>query len=472
MNRVIKKCAVIGAGVMGATIAAQLANVGIETTLLDIVLPELTDNDKKKGLTKDRKEFRNKLAQNGLENTLKSKPASFYIPEYAKLITIGNLEDDIGLLGDVDWIIEVVVERLDIKKSVFEKVETVLKPGTIISSNTSGISAKVMCEGRSENFRKNFAITHFFNPPRYMKLLEIVPGPDTLPEVIETLAEICEKVLGKGIVYAKDTPNFVGNRIGIYSMLYVIKAMMDLGLTIEAIDKLTGPVIGHPKSASFRTADLVGLDTLLHVADNVYQGAPDDEKREMFQPPDFIKKMIENNRLGEKSGQGFYKKGKDIEGNKIIFSLDYTTQEYSPQEKVKLASLEAAKNISGTAQKIKSLYSAKDAAGQFTFTTLTETLIYSANRIPEIADDIVNVDNAMKWGFAWKMGPFEVWNAIGVGKSVAKMKEAGYQIPTWVQEMLASGKESFYKREASKLYFYDLPSKDYKEVSVKPEIIL
>ena len=471
MNRVIKKCAVIGAGVMGATIAAQLANVGIETTLLDIVLPELTDNDKKKGLTKDSKEFRNKLAQNGLENTLKSKPASFYIPEYANLITIGNLEDDIGLLGDVDWIIEVVVERLDIKKSVFEKVETVLKPGTIISSNTSGISAKAICEDRSENFRKNFAITHFFNPPRYMKLLEIVPGPDTLPEVIETLAEICEKVLGKGIVYAKDTPNFVANRIGIYSMLYVIKAMMDMGLTIEAIDKLTGPVIGHPKSASFRTADLVGLDTLLHVADNVYQGAPDDEKREMFQPPDFIKKMIENNMLGEKSGQGFYKKVKDSEGNKIILSLDYTTLEYSPQEKVRLASLEAAKNISGTAQKIKSLYSAKDAAGQFTFTTLTETLIYSANRIPEIAD-IVNVDNAMKWGFAWKMGPFEIWDAIGVGKSVSKMKEAGYQIPTWVQEMLDSGKESFYKREAGKLYFYDLSSKDYKEVSVKPEIIL
>jgi len=472
MNRVIKKCAVIGAGVMGATIAAQLANVGIETTLLDIVLPELSDSDKKKGLTKDSKAFRNKLAQNGLESSLKSRPASFYIPENAKLITIGNLEDDLGLLRNVDWVIEVVVERLDIKKSVFESLETVLKPGTIISSNTSGISAKAMCEGRSDNFRKYFAITHFFNPPRYMKLLEIVPGPDTLPEVIETLAETCEKVIGKGIVYAKDTPNFVANRIGTYSMLYVVKTMMDMGLTIEAIDKLTGPVIGHPKSASFRTADLVGLDTLLHVANNVYEGAPDDEKRETFQPPDFVKKMIANNMLGEKSGQGFYKKGKDSEGKKVILSLDYTAMEYSPQEKIKLASLDAAKNIPGTAQKIKSLYSAKDAAGQFTFTTLTETLIYSANRIPEIADDIVNVDNAMKWGFAWKLGPFEAWDAIGVGKSVAKMKEAGYQIPTWVQEMLDSGKKSFYKKEAGKLYFYDLPSKDYKEVSVKPEIIL
>ena len=472
MNRVIKKCAVIGAGVMGATIAAQLANVGIETILLDIVLPELTDDDKKKKLTKDSKEFRNKLAQSGLEKALKSKPASFYIPESAKLITIGNLEDNIGWLGDLDWIIEVVVERLDIKKSVFEKIETVLKPGTIITSNTSGISAKIMCEDRSENFRKHFAITHFFNPPRYMKLLEIVPGPDTLPEVIETLAETCEKVLGKGIVYAKDTPNFVANRIGVYSMFYVIKTMMDLGLNVEAVDKLTGPVIGHPKSASFRTADLVGLDTLLHVSDNVYEGAPNDEKREMFKAPDFIKQMIEKNLLGEKTGQGFYKKSKDIEGNKVILSLDYNTLEYSPQEKVKLASLEAAKNISGTAQKIKSLYSAKDLAGQFSFCTLTETLIYSADRIPEIADDIVNIDNAMKWGFAWKMGPFEVWDAIGVGKSVAKMKEAGYQIPAWVQEMLDSGKESFYKREAGRLYFYDLPSKDYKEIPVKPEIIL
>ncbi|RLB28797.1 MAG: 3-hydroxyacyl-CoA dehydrogenase [Deltaproteobacteria bacterium] len=472
MNRVIKKCAVIGAGVMGATIAAQLANVGIETILLDIVLPELTDDDKKKKLTKDSKEFRNKLAQSGLEKALKSKPASFYIPESAKLITIGNLEDNIGWLGDLDWIIEVVVERLDIKKSVFEKIETVLKPGTIITSNTSGISAKIMCEDRSENFRKHFTITHFFNPPRYMKLLEIVPGPDTLPEVIETLAETCEKVLGKGIVYAKDTPNFVANRIGVYSMFYVIKTMMDLGLTVEAVDKLTGPVIGHPKSASFRTADLVGLDTLLHVSGNVYEGAPNDEKREMFKAPDFIKQMIEKNLLGEKTGQGFYKKSKDIEGNKVILSLDYNTLEYSPQEKVKLASLEAAKNISGTAQKIKSLYSAEDVAGQFTFSTLTETLIYSANRIPEIADDIVNIDNAMRWGFAWKMGPFEVWDAIGVGKSVSKMKEAGYQIPTWVQEMLDSGKESFYKREAGRLYFYDLPSKDYKEISVKPEIIL
>ena len=472
MEKKIKKAGVIGAGVMGATIAAQLANVGIETFLLDIVPPELTDDDKKKGLTKESKAFRDKFGQNGLNIALKSKPASFYIPENAKLITIGNLEDNLEWLSEVDWIIEVVVERLDIKKSVFEKIETVLKPGTIITSNTSGISAKAMCEDRTENFRKHFAITHFFNPPRYMKLLEIVPNPDTLPEVIETLADICEKVLGKGVVYAKDTSNFVANRIGTYNMFSVINAMVDMGLTVEAVDKLTGPVIGNAKSASFRTADLVGLDTLLHVADNVYEGCPEDEKKEVFKPPDFINQMVEKKLLGEKTKQGFYKKTKDSKGKKVIFSLDCNTLEYSPQEKVNLASLEAAKNVSGTPQKVKSLYYAKDLAGKFTFGHISEMFIYAANRIPEIADDIVNIDNALKWGFGRKMGPFETWDAVGISKSVAKMKEAGYEIPSWVQELLDSGKESFYKKEAGALYYYDIPSRDYKEVPVKPGIIL
>ena len=472
MEKKIKKAGVIGAGVMGATIAAQLANVGIETFLLDIVPPELTDDDKKKGLTKESKAFRDKFGQTGLNIALKSKPASFYIPENAKLITIGNLEDNLEWLSDVDWIIEVVVERLDIKKSVFEKIETVLKPGTIITSNTSGISAKAMSEDRTENFRKHFAITHFFNPPRYMKLLEIVPNPDTLPEVIETLADICEKVLGKGVVYAKDTSNFVANRIGTYNMFSVINAMVDMGLTVEAVDKLTGPVIGNAKSASFRTADLVGLDTLLHVADNVYEGCPDDEKKEVFKPPDFINQMVEKKLLGEKTKQGFYKKTKDSKGKKVILSLDCNTLEYSPQEKVNLASLEAAKNVSGTPQKVKSLYYAKDLAGKFTFGHISEMFIYAANRIPEIADDIVNIDNALKWGFGRKMGPFETWDAVGVSESVAKMKETGYEIPSWVQELLDSGKESFYKKEAGVLYYYDIPSKDYKEVPVKPGIIL
>ena len=472
MKRVIKRCGVIGAGVMGATIAAQLANVGIETVLLDIVPPELTDEDSEKGLTRESEEFRNKLAQKGLDTALKSKPASFYVPEGARLIRIGNIEDNFEWLRNVDWIMEVVVEKLEIKKEVFEKVETVLTSETIITSNTSGIPAKAMCENRSENFRRHFAITHFFNPPRYMKLLEIAPGPDTSPEVIKTLAETCERVFGKGIVYAKDTPNFVANRIGVYSMFYAIRAMIELGLSVESVDSLTGPVIGHPKSASFRTVDLVGLDTLVHVAHNVYEGAPGDEKREMFKIPELITKMIDKNLLGEKTGHGFYRKSKDSEGKKIIHSLKYTTMEYGPQEKVNLASLEAAENLLAVHQKIKFLYFADDVAGQFTFRVLTETMIYSANRIPEIADDIVNIDNAMKWGYAWKMGPFEAWDALGVGESVAKMREAGYQIPPWVQEMLDSGKESFYKRDAGKLYFYDPSSKDYREVPIKPGIIL
>jgi len=472
MDKRIKKAGVIGAGVMGATIAAQLANVGVETVLLDIVPPQLTDDDRKKGLTEDSKAFRNKFGRNGIAGALKSKPASFYIPENAGLISIGNLEDDLGRLKDVDWIIEVVVERLDIKQRVFEKIETILTPGTLISSNTSGIPAKEMCKGRSEAFRKYFAITHFFNPPRYMKLLEIVPGPDTLPEVVDILAETCERVVGKGIVYAKDTPNFVANRIGTFSMFSVINAMMDMGLTVEVADKLTGPVIGNPKSASFRTADLVGLDTLLHVADNVYEGAPDDEKRDTFKAPAFISKMLDKKLLGDKTRQGFYKKTRDSEGKKVILSLDINTLEHTPQEKVKFASLEAAKNISGTGEKIKSLFYAKDKAGEFTFRTMSETLIYSANRIPEIADDILNIDNAMKWGFARKLGPFETWDAIGVQKSVSRMKEAGYKIPSWVEAMLSDGKTSFYKTEAGKRYYYDVPSRDYREIPSKPGIIL
>ncbi len=472
MKKKMERAGVLGAGVMGATIAAQLANVGIETILLDIVPPEFTEEDKKKGLAEQSDAFRNKFAQKGLDTALKSRPASFYIPENAKRITIGNMEDDLETLKDVDWIIEVVVERLDIKKKLFERIEGVRPPGTIVTSNTSGIPAKAMCEGRSEDFQKYFAITHFFNPPRYMKLLEIVPGPNTLPEVIEVLAETCEKVLGKGIVYAKDTPNFIANRIGTFSMFSAIKNMMDLKLTIEAVDELTGPVVGNPKSASFRTADLVGLDTLLHVAGNVYEGAPNDEKREMFKAPDFINEMIERKLLGEKTKQGFYKKSKDSEGKKVILSLDYGSMEYTPQEKVKLASFNTAKNISRTSEKIKSLYYADDAGGEFTFRTMSESLIYAANRIPEIADDIVNVDNAMKWGFARKLGPFEAWDGIGLSTSVAKMKEGGYEIPGWVQEMLDSGKASFYKKENGKLHFYDVASKAYKEVPVKPGIIL
>ncbi|RJR27792.1 MAG: 3-hydroxyacyl-CoA dehydrogenase/enoyl-CoA hydratase family protein [Desulfobacteraceae bacterium] len=472
MEKKIKKAGVLGAGVMGATIAAQLANVGIETYLLDIVPPKMTEEEEKKGLSKESPEFRNRFGQNGLKAAIQSRPASFYVQENASLITIGNIEDNLAWLSEADWIIEVVVERLDIKKALYEKVEKILKPGTIITSNTSGIPATALCEGRSDNFRRHFAITHFFNPPRYMKLLELVPGPETMPEVLDILAVTCERIVGKGIVYAKDTPNFVANRIGTFGMLYGIRAMEEMGLSIEAVDQLTGPVIGHPKSASFRTADLVGLDTLLHVADNVYQGAPGDEKREVFTAPSFIKTMVERKLLGNKTKQGFYKKTKDDKGKKTILTLDYKSLEYRPQEKVKIASLEAAKNLPGLKEKIKSLYYATDLGGQYTFRTMTETLIYSANRIPEIAEDIINIDNAMKWGFAWKLGPFEAWDAVGVQKSVGRMKDAGYKVPAWVDEMLASGKDSFYKREAGKTLYYDIKAKDYRAVTERPGVIL
>ena len=472
MNKRIKRAGVIGAGVMGATIAAQLANVGIETILLDIVPGRPSEEDLKKGLAPESKEFRNKLARSGVDGALKSKPASFYVPEYARLISVGNLEDDLAKLKGVEWIIEVVLERLDVKKSVFEKIESVMSPGTVVSSNTSGISAASMCEGRSENFRKHFAITHFFNPPRYMKLLEIVPGPETLPEVVKTLAETCERVVGKGIVYAKDTPNFIANRIGIFSMLHVLRTMMDLKMPIEAVDALTGPVVGHPKSATFRTADLVGVDILLHVAENVYEGAAKDEKREMFKPPEFLTRMVAKKLLGQKTRQGFYKKTKGEDKKKSILAIDYNTLEYRPQQEVKLPSLEAAKNIPGTGGKIKALFYADDLAGRFTFRSMAEMILYTASKIPEIADDILNVDNAMKWGFAWKSGPFESWDAIGVRKSVEKMKGAGYRIPSWVEEMLASGKESFYKKEKGATFYYDIPTKDYRQVPERAGVVL
>ncbi len=473
MEKKIEKVAVIGAGIMGAGLAAHLSNVGFEPILLDIVPPGGPDEqDKKKGLTEKSPDFRNKLAKFGRDMSVFSKPASYYLPENANLITAGNLEDNLEDLKDVDWVLEAIIERLDIKQALYTKLEAILKPGAIITSNTSGISAASLCEGRTKAFRENFAITHFFNPPRYMKLLEIVPGPDTRQEVIDTMVEINEKELGKGIVYGKDTPCFVANRIGIYRMYEILKVTRDLGITLEAADKLTGSIIGGAKSATFRTADLVGLDTLFHVGDYIYEAATNDEKREHFKTPDFIKEMLEKNMLGEKTKQGFYKKGRNEKGKKQILSLDFKTMEYVPQEKVNIPSLEAAKKAPSLEEKLKTLFYADDVGGQFSFRTFSGAAIYAANRVPEIADDIVNIDNGSKYGFGLKMGPFESWDAIGVPKSVAKMKEAGFEIPAWVEEMLKSGKESFYKKENGVLHFYDVASKDYKKVPIDPGVIL
>jgi len=470
MKKRIKKAGVIGAGVMGANIGAQLANVGIDTVLLDIVPPDAKD-DYKKDVDFKSREFRDRFAREGLERAKSASPASFYIPENVELISIGNLDDDMALLQNKDIIIEAVIEDLEIKRSLFRKLDKVLKPGTIITSNTSGISASDMCKGLSENFRRNFAVTHFFNPPRYMKLLEMVPGPDTLPEVIEILSDNFEQIIGKRIVYAKDTPNFIANRIGVFSTFDNIRVMTELGLTIEEVDELTGPVIGFPKSATFRTTDIVGLDTLVHVAKNVFKGAPDDEMREIFNIPDLVRNMFEKGLTGDKSGQGFYKKDRDEEGNRVILSLDLNKMEYSKRENVLFESLEYAKKHSELSERLISLYYSDDKAGKFTFRTQSNSLIYSANRLPEITDDIVNIDNAIKWGFSRKMGPFEIWDAIGVRKSVSQMQNKGYKVPEWVLNMLEKGFEFFYKKEKGIEYYYDLTLEDYREIPQHPGII-
>ncbi|MBU1274377.1 MAG: enoyl-CoA hydratase/isomerase family protein [Proteobacteria bacterium] len=472
MSLKIKKVGVIGAGVMGATIAAHMANVGLPTVLLDIVPPKMPDPLAKKGVSEDSPLFRDYFAQNGLQGALKSRPASFYVPENAALITTGNLEDDFGLLAECDWIIEVVVELLDIKKDLLARIDKVRAPGAVVTTNTSGISVAAMSEHLSPEFQEHFLGTHFFNPPRYMKLFEIIPGPKTKPEVIDGMAQFAEKVLGKGVVFAKDTPNFIANRIGVFGMCYLNQLIDEMGLTIEEADALTGTVLGRPKMASYRLADLVGLDTLGHVAANVFDGCPDDENRETFQPTAWFKQMIANGWLGNKTKGGFYKKSKTPEGKKVMLVLDREKMEYRPKQKFKFASLEAAQQAPGAKGKLKAMYYAKDKAGEFTFRHISAAIIYAANRIPEIADDIVNIDNAMKWGFNWKMGPFEAWDALGLVKSVEAMKAAGYAIPAWVEDMLAAGNESFYKKENGEQYYYDIPSKGYKLVEVSPEIIL
>ncbi len=466
MIKKIKKAGVIGAGVMGANIAAQLANVGIDTVLLDIV-PPVSGNE----IEKDDIKFRNSLAIKGIERVKKSSPASFYLAENAGLITAGNLEDSINLLKDVDIVIEAIVEDFSLKRKLFKRIEREIKPDTIVTSNTSGISIADMCDGFSQNFREHFAVTHFFNPPRYMKLLEIVKGPDTLPEVIDTITENFEHVIGKRIVYAKDTPNFIANRIAVFSTLNNIRAMTELGLSVEAVDELTGTVIGFPKSATFRTNDIVGLDTLVHVAGNVLKKATDDEKRDIFVPPDIVKTMMEKNLLGDKSGKGFYKREKNTKGERVILSLDYNKMEYGERQPVKYASLDAALKHHDPAERIRDLFYAEDSAGLFTFRTRSDEFIYAANRIPEITDDILNIDNALKWGFNRVMGPFEMWDAIGLEKSVSRMEENGYEIPQWISRMLQKGFKSFYIRENGRRYYYDPGSEAYMEEILNPGII-
>lgn len=471
MQKRIKKVAVLGSGVMGATIAAHLANVGIPSILLDIVPNQLTPEEVKKGLTLESPAVRNRFAIAGKQNLLRARPAALAVPELASFIEVGNFEDHLSRLAEVDWIIEVVIENLKIKQDLFKRVAAVRRPGSIISSNTSGIPIQDISASMELEFKQHFLGTHFFNPPRYMRLLEIIPIPDTLPEVVKFLAEFGERVLGKGIVYAKDTPNFIANRIGSFAMLNLLKVMMEDGYTIEEVDAITGEPMGRPKSASFRTLDLVGLDTFVHVAKNLYENTPQDEMRETFKIPAFVEKMIATKLLGDKTGQGFYKRVQTQAGQETM-ALDVRTLEYHPAQKIKFPSLEAAKAAQGVGNKIKTLVYADDRAGKFAWKVMSEALLYTARRIPEIADDIYNVDNAMKCGFNWELGPFETWDAIGVEESVARMKKEGKTIPPLVEKVLAQAPKSFYVRKDGRVSFFDLKTGRYQLIGENPKIIL
>jgi len=463
LNQLIKKAAVLGSGVMGSGIAAHLANIGIPTLLLDIVPRELTKGEEAKGLTLQDKQVRNRISSDAIQKLLKQKPAPLTSKKNLALIEAGNLEDDLVKLKDVDWVIEVVVEKLNVKKQVFEKVDQYRKPGSIISSNTSGISVEAMVEGRSEDFQKHFLGTHFFNPPRYLKLLEVIPTQYTDPEVLVFMKTFGEDVLGKGVVVAKDTPNFIANRIGTYGLLITVQEMLKAGLSIGEVDSITGPLIGRAKSATFRTLDVVGLDTFYHVANNVYEKVEGKEK-EAFEVPGFIKTMVEKDWIGSKAGQGFFlKKGKEI------LELDPNTLEYGPRKKLSTPAVELAKQEKGTANKLKALVYSKDRAGEFLWNTFAKSAIYSAQLLGVIADDIVAIDQAMKWGFGWEMGPFENWDAIGVEKSVQRMLDSGLEVPAWVTEMLEKGNTSFYKEENGELYYYH--KGEYRLVEVNPKVI-
>jgi 3-hydroxyacyl-CoA dehydrogenase len=466
----VNNVAVLGSGVMGSAIAAHLANAGIPSYLLDIAPKELTAEETAKGLSLTSPAVRNRIANAGLDSAKKARPAAFYSPDFAKLITVGNFDDNLAWVKEADWIIEVVVERLDIKQALLKKVDAIRKAGTIVSSNTSGIPIASIKEGLSEDFRKHFLGTHFFNPPRYMRLLEIIPTAETLPEVVQTMSEFGERVLGKGIVMCKDRPNFIANRVGVFAMMAAMRAMLEGKYTIEEVDTLTGPATGKPKSATFRTGDIVGIDTLVHVANNLYDAVPEDEMRSVFLVPDFIKKMVENKMLGDKTKQGFYRKIKG-EG-KGILTLDYNSLAYREKQKTKFPSIEAAKHIESLPERLKMLTYANDRAGEFIWKTMSDILLYSAHRIPEISDDIVNVDKAMRWGFNWQLGPFEMWDAIGVKESVQKMQAEGKPIPPLVDQLLASGKSAFYERRDGVTYFFDVQRKHHVPAATAPSIIL
>jgi 3-hydroxyacyl-CoA dehydrogenase len=471
-KRRINRVAVIGSGIMGSGIACHFANIGVEVLLLDIVPFSLTKKEEIKGLTLQDKVVRNRLVNDALAVSIKSKPAPLYHKKFASRITTGNLEDDIEKVATADWIIEVVVERLDIKKQVFEKLEKYRTPGTLITSNTSGIPIKFMNEGRSNDFQENFCGTHFFNPPRYLKLFEIIPGPNTSTEVLNFLNNYGEKYLGKTTVLAKDTPAFIGNRIGIYGIQSLFHLVKEMGLTIEEVDKLTGPVIGRPKSATFRTVDVVGLDTLVHVANGIYENCKEDEELEVFKLPKFINTLMENNWLGSKSGQGFYKKIKGENGKNRILGLDLETLEYRSGKKANFPTLELTKSVDLVIDRFKILVAGKDKAGEFYRKSFALMFAYVSKRIPEISEELYKIDDAMKAGFGWENGPYEIWDAIGVEKGIELMKEVGKEPAAWVNDMLASGIKSFYTVKNGATYYYDITQKKHIKVPGQDSFII
>ncbi|SFJ40828.1 3-hydroxyacyl-CoA dehydrogenase/enoyl-CoA hydratase family protein [Myroides guanonis] len=472
MKRIIKKAAVIGSGVMGSGIACHLANIGLEVLLLDIVPKELTADEEKKGLTLESKVVRNKIAQMHLTNALKSKPSPIYSQAFASRITIGNTEDDLEKIKDCDWVLEVVIERLDIKKSVFEQIEKYRKPGTLITSNTSGIPMHMMTEGRSEDFQKHFCGTHFFNPPRYLQLFEIIPGPKTDPEVLSFFQNYASKFLGKTPVLCKDTPGFIGNRIGVYSMAMIMQLTQEIGLSIEEADTLTGSILSRPKTGTFKLGDLVGLDTAFNVTKGLKENCPKDSMIQEIKDSKVLNFLIENKFLGDKTNKGFYYKETDKEGNTNRFALDLNTLEYRPLERNNITVVELAKQAGGTSKKLGVLLADKGKEGTLIRKHFASLFAYVSQRVPEITDTFYPIDDAMRTGYAWKYGPFETWDLIGLEKGIELVESEGYHVAEWVKELQASGAKGFYKLENGRKLFYNQNSKKYENIPGQESLII
>jgi 3-hydroxyacyl-CoA dehydrogenase len=466
MTLKIQKAAVLGAGTMGARIAAHFANAGLPCLLLDIVPKDAAPAE------------RNKIVAAGLDAAKKAKPAAFFTPALAAKVSIGNFEDDLVRIADADWIIEVVAENLEIKRDLLAKVAQFRKPGAIVTTNTSGLPVHLIAEGLPEEFQQHWAGTHFFNPPRYMKLVEVIPGPKTSREVMDTLSDFCDRRLGKGVVIAKDTPNFIANRIGTYSMLNALRLMSSLGMTIEEVDACTGPAVGWPKSATFRTADIVGLDVLMHVVKNIYETAPNDESRESYKIPPFVEEMAKRKWLGDKTGQGFYKRVKGGEGEREILTLDLNTMEYRERQKAKFASIEAGKTVEDTRERLRGFLTPlfegqkADKAQQFIWGGLSEMCLYAGRRMPEISDHIVDVDRAMRWGFAWELGPFESVDAIGLPAFAEQIKKEGRNLPPIFEKALAAGRKGFYESGKGQVSVFDFGSGSVRKVEEPAGILI